>query len=150
MRRTRAGTIAAILLLWFCGCKTTDTAAPASRAQNQSEALEKTKKSLTFTAENCMSDLWLASHHSVKDLASSGLPEGCCAADLLPEEEAWRCEMDWPSSDLPECSFWTRVHERLSEAIPAKARSPLVKTNLSTLSGWASEASNCRASKESP
>ena len=150
MSRNRPGTIAAMLLLWFCGCKTTGSNAPNSKAQKQSEALEITKKTPVFTAENCMSDLWLASHHSVEKLASSGLPEGCCTAGLLPEEEAWRCEMDWPSSDLPECSFWTRVHERLSEAIPAKARSPLVKTNLSTLSGWASEASNCRASKESP
>ena len=148
MHRTREGTLAAMLLLWFCGCKTTDSA--ASKAQNQSEAFENTKKSLIFTAENCMNDLWLASHHSVEDLTFRGLPEGCCATDLLPEEEAWRCEMDWPSSDLPECSFWTRVHEELSEAIPMKARSPLVKTNLSTLSGWASEAANCRASKESP
>jgi len=94
-------------------------------------------------AETCTSDLWLLTHYSVEDLVRDGLPKDCCVQGLLPEEESWRCELDWPSSDVPPCTIWTDFHRELSNAHSEKSCSDRVKNNLSILARWGAEHHLC-------
>ena len=52
--------------------------------------------------------------------AGDGFDAGFGAGDdgVLNEGDAWRCELDWPSSDLIHCSAWTEYHQTLAAAHP--------------------------------
>ena len=73
----------------------------------------------------------------------TGYPVACCAEGVLSDSASYRCEIDWPSSDVPGCDIWRDYHATLSAAHPEGARSDLVEANLATLSQWAAEGHHC-------
>jgi hypothetical protein len=103
-----------------------------------------------ITEMTCIDDAWLLTHYAVTRLASgsspqpgTGYPVACCAEGVLSGGESYRCELDWPSSDVPGCDIWTDYHAKLSAAHPEGARPALVETNLSTLTRWTAEKHHC-------
>jgi len=103
-----------------------------------------------INAKTCVDDAWLLTHYDVVRLASgsspapgTGYPIECCADGVLHEDDTWRCELDWPSSDVPDCSAWTEYHDTLVAAHPEGARSARVQQNLATLKKWVKEKHHC-------
>ena len=127
----------------FCGCtsKKPSASPPTQTGSAPNAAAAKTAQKIT--SENCMDDIWLVTHYPVEKLAAHGLPAPCCVEGLLSEEQAWRCELDWPSSDVPPCSFWTEIHEKVAKATPEDTRNTLTRGNLATLARWVAEKQNC-------
>ena len=60
-----------------------------------------------ITEATCTAEVWLLTHYEIERLASgsspapdTGYPLACCAEGVLPEHDR-RCQLDWPSSDVP-------------------------------------------------
>lgn len=104
----------------------------------------------TVNRGNCLSATWLLTHYDLARLASgsspaagTGYPLACCEAHVLEAADRWRCELDWPSSDVVDCSTWTSYHGELSAAFPVGRRSERVTANLRMLAEWAKLGKNC-------
>jgi hypothetical protein len=103
-----------------------------------------------INAETCVDIPWLLTHYDVTRLASgsspaegTGYPLACCADGVLKPDDTYRCEIDWPSSDVIECDTWTAYHDQLAAAHPEGARSPRVSDNLAALKRWPTEQHHC-------
>jgi hypothetical protein len=119
----------------------TTTATPPAPAVDSAEAIN---------AETCVDIAWLLTHYDVARLASgsspaegAGYPLACCVEGVLKPDDTYRCEIDWPSSDVIGCETWTQYHDLLAGAHPEGARSPRVTTNLATLKRWPGEQHHC-------
>ncbi|MDP6944019.1 MAG: hypothetical protein QF464_07720 [Myxococcota bacterium] len=102
-----------------------------------------------ITEATCTDEVWLLTHHEIERLASgsapapgAGYPLACCAEGVLPEHDR-RCELDWPSSDVPHCSVWSDYRERLLAAHGDGPHPALVESNLSTLARWVTDKHHC-------
>lgn len=130
----------------------------ACGAQNQgvtddAKALHRTAvvpPASVINEQTCVDPAWLLTHYDVQRLASgsapqlgSGYPQVCCAAGVLRTDDAWRCELDWPSSDVIDCRLWLQYRDQLAAAHRENARSKRVERNLATLARWASERHHC-------
>jgi len=100
--------------------------------------------------ETCVDDAWLLTHYEVARLASgsspgpgTGYPLACCAEGVLGDDDAWRCELDWPSSDVIDCQVWSDYRATLAAAHPEGARSDRVRANLVTLARFAADGHQC-------
>jgi hypothetical protein len=92
----------------------------------------------------CMKDGLLLSRWSVTALYGTPLPEPCCAKGVLPTGEEHRCSLDWPSSGIPSCDIWLKLHQKLAAYHPAPAgRSTLVQKNLAQLASWSKTRHGC-------
>ena len=103
-----------------------------------------------ITNETCTDVGWLLTHYRLERLASgsspgpeTGYPVECCAPGVLNDDNAYRCELDWPSSDVIHCDIWRQYHLALSAAHPKAARSAQVNDNLRLLRSWAESETNC-------
>lgn len=104
-----------------------------------------------INAETCVDLVWLLTHYDVARLASgsspaegTGYPLACCAKGVLAPDDEYRCEIDWPSSDLPGCDLWTTYHDALAAAYPDQAqRSARVHSNLALLKLWPTQNHHC-------
>ena len=101
-------------------------------------------------AKNCTDLAWLLTHYDISRLASgsspapgTGYPIECCAEGVLTEDDSWRCELDWPSSDVVDCRTWSEYQAILAAAHREGSRSEQVQTNLSTLTKWIIEKHRC-------
>ena len=103
-----------------------------------------------ITDATCADVTWLLTHYRLERLASgnapakdSGYPLACCEPGVLSDENSYRCELDWPSSDVVHCDLWRHYHFALSAAHPQGSRSERVESNLGLLSAWAENETNC-------
>ena len=69
----------------------------------------------------CTTDSLLLTRYPVEALYGSPLPKPCCDAGVLPSEESWRCQLDWPSGDIPPCSLWVELKADLDELIAKRS-----------------------------
>ncbi len=121
-----------------------DTPAPAAKAVSAVPGPD------AVNAKNCTDLAWLLTHYDISRLASgsspapgTGYPVECCAEGVLTEDDSWRCELDWPSSDVVDCSTWSEYQAILAAAHPEGARSEQVQTNLTILTKWIIEKHHC-------
>ena len=101
----------------------------------------------------CQSITWLLTHYEVERLASGsspgedrGYPQACCSEEALGPE-ASQCQLDWPSSDLVDCSLWQDFLDALVDAYPEAPRPQRVEGNMVTLKRWNLERHQCSVAK---
>ena len=135
--------LASCLMLLACGAAQPQQSPPPAQGPAPTERI--------ITQENCTSDTWLLTHYAVERLASgsapgpnTGYPLECCADDVLSEGERWRCDLDWPSSDVIDCRGWKAYRDALAAAHSEGTRSPLITKNLLTLARWFNEKHHCQ------
>ena len=102
-----------------------------------------------INAATCSDPRWLLSHFPLARLASgsspeadSGFPIACCASSALGREDR-RCQLDWPSSDLVECTLWLELRDALTEAYPRTPRPRRVQQNIEALEDWHARQHQC-------
>jgi len=66
-------------------------------------------KSLT---EQCNNDELLLIQDGFEALRDGGWVKLCCGGSE-PVFELGRCEMDWPNSDVPDCSYWDELRNQI-------------------------------------
>lgn len=89
------------------------SSAKASRDPNQDHTVEVLEPAMPTQTEICNSDALLLSVYTFDVLYGSPLPKACCSEGVKLKEE-WRCELDWPSSDVPSCAILTAMAQRLN------------------------------------
>ncbi len=101
------------------------------------------------TEVTCTDEVWLLTHYEVGRLASgsspapgTGYPLVCCAEGVLAADH-WRCQVDWPSSDVVGCELFLEYRDALAAAHPIGARSQRVTDNLAGLARIAAEGTMC-------
>ena len=65
----------------------------------------------TSREQVCKSDALLLIKHPIADLENSGWTQFCCGEN--PVFEGGRCEIDWPSSDVPVCDIWDDMRNQI-------------------------------------
>ncbi|MGB0590012.1 MAG: hypothetical protein ACPGU1_10070 [Myxococcota bacterium] len=137
-------------LLLALACVALGCSQPTTKTTSVTPPAPSVADSETVNAETCVDIVWLLTHYDVTRLASgsspaegTGYPLECCAEGVLLPEEAYRCEIDWPSSDVIACETWTSYHDALAAAHPLGSRSPRVTENLATLKRWPSQQHHC-------
>ena len=102
-----------------------------------------------ITADNCKSVAWLLTHYDLKRLASgsspapgTGFPLACCQPNALGNDN-FRCQHDWPSSDVVDCSLWRDYYQVLSDAYTNAPQPAQVTQNLTLLEEWAKSGHHC-------
>jgi len=58
----------------------------------------------------CKSDALLLIKHPVAELENTGWTKFCCGDNPVFEG---RCELDWPSSDVPSCDLWDDLRNQI-------------------------------------
>lgn len=137
-------------LLLALACVAFGCSQPTTKTTSVTPPAPSVADAKAVNAETCVDIAWLLTHYDVTRLASgsspaegTGYPLECCADGVLKPEDAYRCEIDWPSSDVIGCETWTAYHAALAAAHPEGARSPRVIANLATLKRWPSEQHHC-------
>ena len=126
-----------------------ESASPANSKAVKTKAKDLTAgRSMT---EICTNDVLLLTKYSVKSLMGTPLPKACCAKGILPANQAYRCNLDWPSSDVPSCATWSDLRKRLLAAHGVADGSgtpqslpPLVRENARVLDRWHKDAYACQ------
>jgi hypothetical protein len=59
----------------------------------------------------CRDDALLLITHPIAQLENDGWRTLCCGKD--PVYDDGHCEMDWPSSDVPDCSLWDDLRNQI-------------------------------------
>jgi hypothetical protein len=138
------------LPLLALACVTLGCSQPAPMAGVTPRSAQAVPSADVINAETCVDIVWLLSHYDVTRLASgsspaegAGYPLACCADGVLKPNDTYRCETDWPSSDVIGCDTWTEYHDALAAAHPDGVRSPRVSANLATLERWPAEQHHC-------
>ncbi len=98
------------------------------------------------TAAQCADDTWLLSQFSVGELMVDKRHHvPCCKKGvLLGTDDAHLCEIDWPSSDVPGCSLWTELRDKLAAAFPGDKKPKMVVSNMMTLEAHAKKHFQCQ------
>ena len=156
-------TLLFLTLFILGGCKTKTetqaTAAPQSRIATQVKTKpapqKKTEGVLNPLAgktmgQICRSDALLLSRFDIKLLFGTPLPKACCVQGVLPDSESHRCQLDWPSSDVPPCSLWQKLRQDLLAAHGLKASTKqldqlpsVVRSNTRVLADWYTKKYGC-------
>lgn len=89
------------------------SSAKASRDPTQDHQVEVLEPVMPTQSEICNSDALLLSVYAFDVLYGSPLPKVCCNEGIKLKEQ-WRCELDWPSSDVPSCASLTVMAQRLN------------------------------------
>jgi hypothetical protein len=113
MAKSRIQYVFVLWLAWTGGCA--HGSGSESSETNQVMGSEPAPSPLEgkSTREICLDDGLLLSQYDIETLFGTPLPAPCCAAGILPEDDAWRCTLDWPSSDVPPCVIWKSLERRL-------------------------------------
>lgn len=69
----------------------------------------------------CNADPLLLSVYDFDVLYGTPLPKACCS-ERIKLKEQWRCELDWPASDVPSCASLTAMAKRLHAFIDSKPK----------------------------
>ena len=77
--------------------------------------------SMPSQTEICNSDEMLLSIYEFRELYGTPLPKACCH-DVIKLQAQWRCEHDWPSSDVPTCTSLSSLADRLMRFIDARPK----------------------------
>jgi hypothetical protein len=140
---------ALLLVLALTACATERPQKTATEAPNAAPAPVVSGPDV-ITEATCVDDVWLLTHYELDRLASgsspgpdTGYPLECCAKGVLTDDQSWRCELDWPSSDMVDCSLFQGYHDALATAHPEGDRPPLVQSNLDGLKRLVAEAQRC-------
>ena len=72
-------------------------------------------------AQICNSDELLLSVYEFDALYGTPLPRACCT-EAIRLKAQWRCELDWPSSDVPSCASLTDMADRLTRFIDTQPK----------------------------
>ena len=128
---------------------------PATKADSIASSTSPVPEADVIDDKTCVDTVWLLTHYDVTRLASgsapaegTGYPLACCADGVLKPEDSYRCEIDWPSSDVISCEVWAEYHDALAAAHPEGTRSPRVIANLEALKRWPSERHHCMSPPE--
>ena len=103
------------------GCSTADSE-PRAELSVQAPAVEAGSAALPVLAkpaplrdktraEICTTDALLLIKYPIGQLENTGWTTFCCGAD--PVYDDGRCELDWPSSDVPDCSIWDELRNQV-------------------------------------
>jgi hypothetical protein len=66
----------------------------------------------TSLTEQCNNDELLLIQDGFEALRDGGWVKLCCGGSE-PVFELGRCEMDWPNSDVPDCSYWDELRNQI-------------------------------------
>jgi hypothetical protein len=77
--------------------------------------------SIPSQTEICNSDELLLSIYEFRELYGTPLPKVCCT-DVIKLKAQWRCDVDWPSSDVPTCASLSDMADRLTRFIDARPK----------------------------
>jgi hypothetical protein len=66
----------------------------------------------TSLTEQCNNDELLLIQDGFEALSDGGWVKLCCGGPK-PVFELGRCEMDWPNSDVPDCSYWDELRNQI-------------------------------------
>ena len=137
------------LIALACGfsfaCASVDVAPkekPEKAATETSQAQPLTGKTM---GQICTNDALLLTRFDATKLHGTPLPAPCCKKGVLPESESHRCNLDWPSSDVPSCKIWESMRSALAKLHPVETtRTPLVVKNLKQLESWSKTRFSCQ------
>lgn len=137
-----------LLLTGLCliGCTPKAPTSPAASDKKEmsakpSEAVSQKSLQAPSMSQICQNDSLLLLHFSAPKLFGTPLPKQCCAPGVLPKDD-WRCDIDWPSSDVVSCESWAEMAGNLSALTKAPAawmsatHLKQAQDNLSVLKTW--------------